>query len=97
MCKKKKKPDFTEHRNKKQCQIKGKRKKHQNERAIRKEKVSCRDKRDFKNWGKKKSSKHFYLVSQGRIWIQENTGDKKRNDKQSSKKVNDTKEKNTET
>lgn len=43
----KKKPDFTEHRNKKQCQIKGKRKKHSNERAIRKEEMSCRDKSDF--------------------------------------------------
>ena len=40
--------------------------------------------------GVKKSSKHFYLVSQGRKWIQ---GDREiRNDKQSYKKLNDIKE-----
>lgn len=34
----KKKTDFTEHGNKKQCQIKGKRKKHQNEELSEREK-----------------------------------------------------------
>ena len=55
----KKKPDFTEHRNKKQCQIKGKRKKHSNERAIRKEEMSCRDKSDFFLSGSKKILQAF--------------------------------------
>ena len=46
--------------------------------------------------GVKKSSKHFYLVSQGKIWMQEDRGDKKRNGRQSYKKWNDIKEKNKE-